>query len=76
MPLVVCGVEPVKSTRISPASGSMVTADFSVMTWPPGTSNELSPWKVPALSLGIAARVAASEREMISSDSPSMSTRP
>jgi hypothetical protein len=40
----------------------MVTADFSEMTCPPGTSNELSPWKVPGFSLEIAARVAASER--------------
>jgi hypothetical protein len=75
MPLVVCGVEPVKSTRISPKPGSMVTADFSVMTCPPGTSNELSPWNVPGFSLEMAVRVAASEREMISSDRPSMSTR-
>ncbi len=56
MPLLVCGVEPVKSIRISPALGSIVIADFKVMTWPPGTSNELSPWNVPDLSLEMAFR--------------------
>ncbi len=40
----------------------MVTADFSVTNSPPGTSKRLSPRNVPALSLEIAARVAASER--------------
>ena len=35
---------------------------------------KLSPWKVPPLSLRIESRVAFSEREMISSDSSSMSS--
>ncbi len=76
MPIGLAPELPSKSMVTSPAWLSIVTAAFSVMTSPPGTSKRLSPCQVPAGSARIALRVAASERPMISSDTASISSRP